>query len=540
MAIPVVPPDIKFEMECYGDYQGVMGRAIPDCAGAAARDERRAHLFNFIQVWSFCVRFTWKAGLASPCHTEPVSPSTSWPACAVLNRFGYYPLASLCSAEPVSPSTSCPAIAMLNPCPPLLSGQQAPCCTCFHLACRHHAKPVPKVLPLASLHHTEPSAIQIIWSCSGDATKEKIPLGSNFFKPHQAIKGKSAPVVPAPNVPAAPAAPPQGYPLYYPYPPFAYGMPPLGVLLLHDKGIHNVQEHHVEVTRLFKPASPSETVLSNTASKEDSHGVTMSYIFKNGLEGYNLHALIETKDNHHKPVNDEMTNYPGEAALLTQFLLQWAEGHVLPYQVPLTVPQERQTTGASDQLCCAQEFSPGSNIWTLLSAPALTHTSRTTQLAFKKFLKLGNATVFQHIFNIQHLVSLLALSTTIPPKVTMDLKEYKRTSLLASFYDGYREITGGLKPLFEPPPNGVILDDLSSESCGYAFFVDKNYVHGGTLTWGTVSLDHAGCRQLMLDIEHLLEELWHFAFQHTTIVHFRVQQLMLHHLINGTGRTTSS
>lgn len=37
-----------------------------------------------------------------------------------------------------------------------------------------------------------------------------------------------------------------------------------------------------------------------------------------------------------------MTNYPGEAALLTQFLLQWAEGHVLPYQVPLTVPQERQ------------------------------------------------------------------------------------------------------------------------------------------------------------------------------------------------------
>lgn len=69
---------------------------------------------------------------------------------------------------------------------------------------------------------------------SGDATLEKIPLGSNFFKPHQAIKKKSAPAVPVPDVPIAPAAAPAprvappGYPPYYSYPPFAYGMPPIG------------------------------------------------------------------------------------------------------------------------------------------------------------------------------------------------------------------------------------------------------------------------------------------------------------------------
>lgn len=198
---------------------------------------------------------------------------------------------------------------------------------------------------------------------------------------------------------------------------------------------------------------------------------------------------------------------------------------------------------------------------------ALTHLRRTTQLAFLKFLKLGSATVFQHIFDLQHLVSTLAMSTTIPPRVTMDLKEYKFfivgeqiafidrhragvQACFASFSEGYRALTDGLEPLFEAPHDGVMLDDLASESRGYAFFVNKHYVRGGdinaflyhmlelrrlaiTKAGGGVSLDRAGCRQLMSDIERLLEEPWHFAFQHTTAVHFRVQQLMLHRLING-------
>lgn len=120
----------------------------------------------------------------------------------------------------------------------------------------------------------------------------------------------------------------------------------------------------------------------------------------------------------------------------------------------------------------------------------------------------------------------------------------------ALFDEGYKALTNGLEPLFQAPPDGVILDDLSSERRGYAFFVDKHYVRGGDINaflyhmielrrlahtgvGGVVSLDRAGCRQLMMDIERMLEEPWHFAFQHTTAVHFRVQQLMLHRLING-------
>lgn len=200
-------------------------------------------------------------------------------------------------------------------------------------------------------------------------------------------------------------------------------------------------------------------------------------------------------------------------------------------------------------------------------AHLLIRTLRTTQLAFEKFLKLGKATVFQHIFDLQHLVSSLAFSTTIPPKVTMDL-QYQKFFIVgqniayidrhragvqdsfARFWAGYKSLTGGLEPLFEAPSDGVILDDLASENRGYACYVDKHWVRGGDINaflyhmierrrlaytgvGGVVSLDRAGCRQLMLDIERMLEEPWHFAFQHTTAVHFRVQQLMQHRLING-------
>lgn len=196
----------------------------------------------------------------------------------------------------------------------------------------------------------------------------------------------------------------------------------------------------------------------------------------------------------------------------------------------------------------------------------LTQLHRATQDAFEKFLKLGTPTVFQHLHDLQRLVSALALSTTIPPRVVMDMKQYKYfivgegiayieahrrglQALFQRFWDQYSDLTQGLLPLYQGPDDGVLLDDLSSESRGYAFFVDKHYVRHGDINaflyhmidirglahvsiGGEVSLDRAGCRQLMLDIESL-EEIWHFLFQHTTAVHFRIEQLMLHRLVNG-------
>lgn len=70
------------------------------------------------------------------------------------------------------------------------------------------------------------------------------------------------------------------------------------------KGVRGSSVHRAEVTRLMKQASASETALvrlgrvvnlayqwSNEASKEDPHGLTASYILKNGQEGYNIHVL---------------------------------------------------------------------------------------------------------------------------------------------------------------------------------------------------------------------------------------------------------
>lgn len=70
------------------------------------------------------------------------------------------------------------------------------------------------------------------------------------------------------------------------------------------EGVRESPEHRIEVARLLKAASESEPALvrlgrvvnlayqrSNEASKQDPHGITASYILKNGQEGYNIHVL---------------------------------------------------------------------------------------------------------------------------------------------------------------------------------------------------------------------------------------------------------
>lgn len=82
---------------------------------------------------------------------------------------------------------------------------------------------------------------------------------------------------------------------------------------------------------------------------------------------------METKDNRHKPVNDETTGYPGEAALLTRFLLRWVDGHALPYTVPLTAEQERMLQALWDALHSTDEAETIIPLWVELMTALLEH-----------------------------------------------------------------------------------------------------------------------------------------------------------------------
>lgn len=72
---------------------------------------------------------------------------------------------------------------------------------------------------------------------------------------------------------------------------------------------------------------------------------------------------METKDNRHKPVNDETISYPAEAALFTRFLLRWAEGHALPYQVPMRADQKRLLQVLKKALQSADEIQTIVPLW---------------------------------------------------------------------------------------------------------------------------------------------------------------------------------